>query len=138
MTVGNLRAAFLVGLIEASVLMKKRSPSLILLFAFGCSSAIAAPKICPPKTFPLMSSNGYRPSPLIRLSNPPSEAITLRELLGHDELPVPDQAWFRTKSGLLVLYQGHAGRGHLTGFFKTGSGWRVLDVGELIDCKGVS
>ena len=106
---------------------------LAALIPFG---AFGADRICPPSVFPPIPSHGYKPSPLVRLVNPPAEATDLRELLGLDEFPASVQAWFRTQSGLLVLYQGNpSGRGHLTGFFKTRSGWRRMDVGEQVDCR---
>lgn len=104
-----------------------------LLIPFEASSA---EKICPPSVFPLRHISGHEPSPLTRLTNPPAEAQDLRALLGSDEFPPPIQAWFRTKSGLLVLYTAYTpDRGHLTGFFKASSGWRKMDAGFQIECK---
>ena len=106
---------------------------LVMLLPFG---ALGAGRVCPVSVFPPVTSAGDKPSPLVRLVNAPAEATDLRELLGPDEFPAPIQAWFRTKSGLLVLYQGHrSDAGALTGFFKTRSGWKKMAVGELVYCK---
>ena len=128
--------AFAARLIPALGLMKRiliLSFALVMLLPFG---ALGAGRVCPVSVFPPVPSAGYKPSRLVRLVNPPAEATDLRELLGQDEFPAPVQAWFRTRSGLLVLYQGYRpDGGHLTGFFKTRSGWRKMDVGEQVDCR---
>ncbi len=125
-----------VHLIPALSLMKKIYAVPLVLGFFFPFAASSAEKICPPAVFPLRHTSGHEPSPLIRLTNPPAEAQGLRALLGADEFPPPIQAWFRTKSGLLVLYTAYTpDRGHLTGFFKTSSGWRKMDAGFQIECK---